>query len=98
MRQPQELIEHTQLMHQLQGGRMDGVAAKIAEEITVLFKHDHFNTGAGKKQTEHHAGGTAAGDTTSGSDLSRVMRRLTHEEKSTDKYHSTASSRLISDS
>src|SRR5262245_463884 len=64
MRQPQELIEHPQFMQQLPGGRMDGVAAKIAEEVPVLFKDYHLNAGAGQQQPKHHPGRAAADNTT----------------------------------
>src|SRR5882672_1357737 len=91
MRQSQKLIEHPQLAHQLQRGRMDGVAAKIAEEITVLFEHDHLNAGSREQQPEHHSSRAAAGDTTGSSDLLRLTLRLTHRETSTDKHPSIAS-------
>jgi hypothetical protein len=41
---------------------MNRVAAKVAEEVGMLFKHDDFNSGARQKEPEHHAGRTAAGD------------------------------------
>src|SRR5215470_11294470 len=80
MRQPQDLIEHPQFMHQLQRGGMDGVAAKIAKEVSVLFEHDNFNAGAGEQQPEHYSSGPAADDTTGGSDLLRVTLGLIHSQ------------------
>ena len=41
---------------------MDGVAAKIAQEIGVLFEHDHIDAGARQQEAQHHAGRSAAGD------------------------------------
>src|SRR5713101_6504510 len=37
MRQFQEFVEQSELVHELERGRMNGVAAKIAIEIGVLF-------------------------------------------------------------
>ena len=41
---------------------MNRVAAEIAEEIGVLLQHHDLNAGARQQESEHHAGGTAAGD------------------------------------
>ena len=41
---------------------MHGVAAKIAEEIRVLFQHHDIDPGAPEQIAEHHAGGPAADD------------------------------------
>jgi len=34
----------------------------------MLFEHNHRYAGAGEQHPEHHAGGTAAGNATCGSD------------------------------
>src|SRR4029450_5998932 len=39
VRQRQELVQETELSHELEGGGMDGIAAKVSEEVRVLF-HD----------------------------------------------------------
>src|SRR5262249_45682019 len=59
-------------MHQLQRGRVDGVAAKITEEVRMLFEDDHINAGAGEQQPKHHSGGATADYTTGGSNLLRI--------------------------
>ena len=41
---------------------MNRVAAEIAEEIGVLLQHHDLNAGARQQESEHHSGGTAAGD------------------------------------
>ncbi len=41
---------------------MDRVAAEIAEEVGVLLQHDDVDAGARQQVSEHHAGGSAAGD------------------------------------
>ena len=46
MRQLQEIIDEAELMHDLKRRRVDGVAAEIAEEVSVLFKNDDTDSGA----------------------------------------------------
>ena len=60
MRAFEEFFEEAEFVHQLQSGRMDGVAAEVAEEIGVFFEDLDFDAGTGEEETEHHAGGTAA--------------------------------------
>jgi hypothetical protein len=62
MRALEELVEDAQLIQDFQRGGMDGVAAKIAEEIAVLFEDDDRDAGTGQEPAQHHAGGTAARD------------------------------------
>ena len=62
VRQLEEFFQETQLMHHLQGRGMHRVAAKIAQEILVLFQHRHVHAGAGQKKAQHHAGRAAARD------------------------------------
>ena len=68
MRQLEKFVEQPKLVDQLKRGRMDGVAAEIAQKILVLFQHDHIDPGASQKETEHHAGRAAAGNATGGVD------------------------------
>src|SRR5438552_9656703 len=49
-------------MHHFERGRMNCVAAKIAQKICVLFQHDYGNAGARQQETEHHSRRTTAGD------------------------------------
>ena len=62
VRQFEEFVEQAQLIHQLKRRRMYGIAAKIAEEIGVLFQHDDLDPGPRQEETEHHPGRPAAGD------------------------------------
>ncbi len=62
MRQLEKLVEQSQLVHHLEGRGMNGIAAKIAQEIAVLFQHQDFNTGTRQQIAQHHAGRSAAGD------------------------------------
>jgi hypothetical protein len=41
---------------------MNGVPAKIAQEICVLLENQNGNSGSGQEEPQHHAGGTAPGD------------------------------------
>ena len=64
MRPLEERVEQPELVHDLQGRGMDGVAAKVAEEIGVLLQHEHIDAGAGEQESAHHAGRPSAGDDT----------------------------------
>src|ERR1700693_5166538 len=66
MRALEEFVEKAELVHEFQGGGMNGVAAKIAEKIGVLFEDEDFDTSAGEKKTQNHACGAPANDTASG--------------------------------
>ena len=62
MRAFEEGVENAELVHDFERGGMDGVAAKVAQEIGVLLQHHDVDAGAGQQETEHHAGWAAAGD------------------------------------
>ena len=62
MRAFEEGVENAELVHDFERGGMDGVAAKVAQEIGVLLQHHDVDAGAGQQEAEHHAGRTAAGD------------------------------------
>jgi len=55
MRELKELIEQAKLVHDLEGGGMDGVAAEIAEEVFVLLEHEDIDPRAGQQEAEHDA-------------------------------------------
>ena len=52
---------------------MDGLAAEIAQEVGVLFQHDHVDPTAGEHQAQHHPGRSAAGDADPGRDGHRSL-------------------------
>ena len=62
MRQFQEAVDQPEFVHHLQRRGMHGVAAKIAEEVGVLFQHHDIDAGAPEQIAEHHAGRPAADD------------------------------------
>ena len=72
VRQLEKFIQQAELVHQLERGRMDGVAAEVAEEVSVFLKDHYVDAGARQQEAEHHAGRSAAGDTAFGWD--RVRR------------------------
>ena len=81
VRQREKRIEQTELMDHFQRRRMDGVAAKIPEEVAVLFQHDDVDAGPREQKAEHHARGAAADDATAGVERRRhrvIKRRLSH--------------------
>jgi hypothetical protein len=64
MRQLQEAIQNVELEQILHGRGVYRVAAKVAQEISVLLKYSHRIAGSGEQETKHHAGGAAADDAT----------------------------------
>ena len=45
----EELVEQAEFVHQLQRRGMDGIAAKIAEEVLVLFEYGDGESGPGQQ-------------------------------------------------
>ncbi|HXW28840.1 MAG TPA: hypothetical protein VEK55_05690, partial [Xanthobacteraceae bacterium] len=45
---------------------MDGIAAKVAQEIAMLLEHDDINASPRQKEAEHESTRAAAGDTAFG--------------------------------
>src|SRR5206468_5464605 len=62
MRQFQELLEDGELMHQLQRGWMDRVAAEVTQKVRMLLEHHNINTGPSQQETQHHPRRSAADD------------------------------------
>ena len=76
MRQREESIEDAELVHQLQGRRVDGVAAEVAQEIGVLLQHHDVDAAAGEEKAEHHSRRSAPDHATGGPDLLMSRRNL----------------------
>ena len=47
VRPPEKVLEDAELIHQLQRGGMNRVAAKVAQKIRMLLQHHNIDTGAG---------------------------------------------------
>ena len=64
----EELVEQAELVHDVERRRVHGVAAEVAQEVSVLLQHHDVDAGAGQQESEHHSGGSAAGDAAAGLD------------------------------
>ena len=62
VREAKEIIEKSQLVHDLHGRGVDGVAAEVTQEVGVLFEHDGLHARAREEIAEHQSGRPAAGD------------------------------------
>ena len=65
MRVPQQLLQKTKFMDQLQRGRMNGVATKTAQKVGVLFEDNNTHTRASQHETKHHSSRAADDDAAS---------------------------------
>src|SRR5438270_11979427 len=73
VRQFEEIVEQAKLVQHFERGRMNGVATKVAQEIRVLLEDRHFDPGARQEKTEHHSGGSAAGDAAGSDQFARTV-------------------------
>ncbi len=64
VRELQQAIGKTEFVHHFQSRRVNGVAAKVTEEVGMLFEHDDACAGSCQKVSEHQPGRTPAGDGT----------------------------------
>jgi len=64
LRQLGEPLTEAQLVKQLQGRRMHGVAAEVPQEVAVLLQHAHLDARPSQQQPEHHSGRSAPDDHT----------------------------------
>jgi hypothetical protein len=62
----EEAVEQAELVEELEGGGVDGVAAEVAEEVGVFFEDGDGDAGAGEEVGEHDAGGASADDADGG--------------------------------
>src|SRR5579872_3096091 len=56
----QKVSEHAKLVENLKRRRVDGVAAKIAEKVSMFFEDDHVDAHPSQQIAEHDSGGTAS--------------------------------------
>jgi hypothetical protein len=57
-------FQQAEFVHDFECGWVNGVAAKISEEVFMFFEDDDTDARSRQKITSHHAGGTSAGDAT----------------------------------
>jgi hypothetical protein len=62
VREGEEGVEDAQLVNEIEGGGMDGVAAEVAEEVFVFFKYGDVDALTGEQEAEHDAGRSSADD------------------------------------
>jgi hypothetical protein len=53
---------------------VDRIAAEIAQEIGVFFEDQNRNPGPRQQKSQHHSGGTAAGNAAADRNFARVHR------------------------
>src|SRR6266404_5522097 len=76
MWQLEKFFQQPELAHQLERGRMNGVAAKIAVEIGVLLQHHDIDAGAGEQIARQHSGGSATHDDATSADVRRRIHGI----------------------
>jgi hypothetical protein len=59
----QERIEKSEFVHHFERRGVDGVAAEVPQEISMLFEDHDLYPRTGEKEAEHHAGRPSADDT-----------------------------------
>jgi hypothetical protein len=57
-----KLLQQAELVHDLQGGGVDGVTAEVPEEIGVFFQHHQIYSGASQQKAQHDTGRPTAHD------------------------------------
>jgi hypothetical protein len=70
----QEVVDNAEFVHEFESGGVNGVAAKVTQEICVLFEDDYVDSGTRQEEADHHAGGTAPSNATAGFDRFRFLR------------------------
>ena len=88
MRPLEEILQQAEFLHDLHGGRMDRVAAKVAQKIRVLFQHEGAHTCPTEQIAEHHAGRSTAGDAALGIHRWRHRRSFGSHGRSAAWYSS----------
>ncbi len=68
MRKPEERVEQAELPHDAEGGSVNGVAAKVAVEVLMLFKHGDVDAPTGEEESKNDSGGAAADNADSGAE------------------------------
>jgi hypothetical protein len=66
MRQLEKIVEQSELAHQFQGRRVDGVAAEVAQEVGVFFQYHHVDASSRQQEPEHQSARAAADDAAPG--------------------------------
>ena len=62
----EEVFEDAELVHEFEGGGMNGVATEVAEEVLVLFEDGDIVAIASEEVAKHHAGRATTYDAATG--------------------------------
>ena len=66
VRTGQEPVQHAEFVHDLKGRRVNGVTAKIAQEVGMLFQDDNIDPGTRQQEARHHSSRPTTGDAATG--------------------------------
>jgi hypothetical protein len=69
MRQLEKALEKAELVHDLERGWVNRIAAEIAQEVRVLLENYNMDTSSREEESEEHPGGTSSDDATLGGNL-----------------------------
>src|SRR5205807_8624069 len=101
VRPGEEFLDHPQIVHQLDGGGVHGVAPEIAQKVAVFLQHNDGDARAREHPAEHRTGWAASGDHTTrfarftGPHLTSWGRRARPvSERVTDRTYSPSNTRI----
>src|SRR6516164_3661866 len=57
-----KVFKQAKFVHDFERRGVNGVAAKVTEEVRVLLQHDNLDASTGEKEPEHHSGGASSYD------------------------------------
>jgi len=66
VRKLEEGVEKAELLHDAEGGGVNGVTAEVAIEVSMLFEDGDVDAGAGEEEGKDDAGGASADDASGG--------------------------------
>src|SRR5580658_8948318 len=73
----QEVVDNAEFVHEFESGGVNGVAAKVTQEICMLFEDNYVDSGTRQEEADHHARGTAPSNATADFDRFRFLRHHT---------------------
>src|SRR2546423_14414394 len=71
----EKLVDQTEFVDDFKRGRMNCIAAKITQEVSVLLEDDYRNSGTRQQKPEHHSSRPTTDDATTGFDHARWLSR-----------------------
>src|SRR5690606_6150483 len=98
VRQREKRLGQTQLTQQVDGGRVDGVTAKVAQEVVVLLEYDHLDACARQQQPGHEPCGPSPRDATRGVDRAGIHDAYSSEACAANSARPSTSDSVVLDS